>query len=90
MAATPPPPPSQDNDYEGDQLWKSDDERDMEDYEYEPPSPFMVHFPGSLILLVSFMTNVRDWSVLDTAALYSVLKELPVPIAGPVSTGKML
>jgi hypothetical protein len=50
----PPPPPSQDNEDEGYRCWDSNDEQELEDCEYEPPST-MAHYPGSGNQLVSFL-----------------------------------
>jgi hypothetical protein len=46
-----------------------------------PPSP-MAHYLGSLNPLVSFLSDVQDWSVLDKSALVKALQELPVPMSG--------
>ena len=81
-----PPPPHEHSDDEGDRAWGSNDQRDFEDQQYSPPSP-MAHYPGSRNPLVRFLSDVPDWSILDSAALNNALQGLPVPIAGPVPPG---
>ncbi len=40
--------------------WNSDAERDFQDQQYSPASP-MSHYPGSLNLLVGFLSDIPDW-----------------------------
>ena len=80
------PPPPRHSDDEADQAWGSDDQRDYEDQAYSPPSP-PAHYPGSRNPLVRFLSDVPDWSVLDTADLDKALRGLPVPMPGPSPPG---
>ena len=66
--------------------WNSNDERDFQDQEYSLPSP-MSHYPGSLNLLVGFLSDTSDWNLFDKSALDHALQGLPVPIPGPSPQG---
>jgi hypothetical protein len=69
--------------------WNSDDERDYQDQQYNPPSQ-MAHYPGSQNPLARFMADLPDWNDFDKSALEDALQGLPVPDSCPDPPGLSL
>ncbi len=50
----------------------------------------MKHYPGSRNLLVSFLSDVQDWSVLDKSSMDKALSQMAVPLLGPDPQGILI